>query len=577
MDLKIIDNAAKQAGETSVVNEQAEFGDTFEELNEAELFEEELIRGDEDGSEGGADGGANTDFGGGQSGESGGNSTSSSGQERLLDYWSARNEETGIEIQNNNNGSNHASNEAGFDEAGDWYDDAEDNRHEERQEELEAERVLARDEALDEGDADEDSDFLESIDNQSESLLEEALDGDTVVEYALNREHSTMDSDAGQGRSRGHIDLQESGQEAIPANDAGTGDPNSSWDQHENERFEEREIEIEQEQALEHDQRLEEIEAEDELSEEGGADGEMLLEDGDDYIGENSFGGGSSGDSGQGRSRGEYVAPEDSEEKAGNVEQKSKKSHVGVSGQTGADLREQIESQREQIESQDEAAADARARRDDSVESYLAEREELAQQERVQEHLTAIEQFQNNLQGLSQFAGQQGFMGSLAFVGFGGGFFGGVAPIPTMDRRGLIVEKPKEKENTKGVGKSQSKKSLDSAEHADSKDELQEDESESQLRGAEKALTHEDLVAVRREAFQERFGQWLAARDEEIGDEDDQQFIAQMLLEYHQYALQDDDGEARRISSHRCCLLGVGRPAGGHSGLPVYDSFGVGR
>ncbi|MEJ2741376.1 MAG: hypothetical protein P8176_02520 [Gammaproteobacteria bacterium] len=296
---------------------------------------------------------------------------------------------------------------------------------------------------------------------------------------------------------------------------------------------------------------MEEIEAEDELSEEGGADGEMLLEDGDDYIGENSFGGGSSGDSGQGRSRGEYVAPEDSEEKAGNVEQKSKKSHVGVSGQTGADLREQIESQREQIESQDEAAADARARRDDSVESYLAEREELAQQERVQEHLTAIEQFQNNLQGLSQFAGQQGFMGSLAFVGFGGGFFGGVAPIPTMDRRGLIVEKPKEKENTKGVGKSQSKKSLDSAEHADSKDELQEDESESQLRGAEKALTHEDLVAVRREAFQERFGQWLAARDEEIGDEDDQQFIAQMLLEYHQYALQDDDGEAYR----RCLWL----------------------
>lgn len=179
---------------------------------------------------------------------------------------------------------------------------------------------------------------------------------------------------------------------------------------------------------------------------------------------------------------------------------------------------------------------------EDLLAQFLLGREQQRIEQRQQEMLDMVQKFQSRLDGLTQMAGQQGFMGAFMFMGLGAG---GFALSPTVDRRGLLVEKAKE--NLKGAGgKGDSKKSKDGP--AINQDVQQALDEEMVFKTAstedELSLSHEDLMAASKEAFRERFGQWLAIREAEMGEEDDQMFIAQMLQSYDQFTLSEHGDSA---------------------------------
>lgn len=179
---------------------------------------------------------------------------------------------------------------------------------------------------------------------------------------------------------------------------------------------------------------------------------------------------------------------------------------------------------------------------EDLLAQFLLEREQQRIEQRQQEMLDMVQKFQSRLDGLTQMAGQQGFMGAFMFMGLGAG---GFALSPTVDRRGLLVEKAKE--NLKGAGgKGDGKKSKDGP--AINQDVQQALDEEMLFKTAsaedELSLSHEDLMAASKEAFRERFGRWLAIREAEMGEEDDQMFISQMLQSYDQFTLSEHGDSA---------------------------------
>jgi hypothetical protein len=178
---------------------------------------------------------------------------------------------------------------------------------------------------------------------------------------------------------------------------------------------------------------------------------------------------------------------------------------------------------------------------DELLAHFLAQQDEARQEQRRQDLLNQLQQFQQQVNGLTQMAGQQSFTGAMMFMGLGGGAF---ALSPTVDRRGLMLEKPKETLKGPG-GKSESKKAQ-TPEIIDPEAQAEMDEIAYKMAVVEDdlSLSHDDLMAFRKEAFRERFGRWLAERDDAIGEEDDQMFIAHMLQTFDQFKLSAVDHSA---------------------------------
>lgn len=634
MEFKVNQNNSAFAGEAAAASDVVEYGDSFEELAEAQLFEE-LANGDEresgDGAESGESGG------GADSGSSGGNggqpgNGSSGGQQRVLDYWSAQkeaeiegidalaeSESSGIRARDDDKGvltsasipalNLTAEEEAELaraaesfdalaflqdddDEAADWYDDDSTDVSADLAEadladsveEASAASAQAHEDRLDAKEANYESQQADWVDGQS--AYEDRIEGDSAGEIAFGGVvNPTRDGDSQHRRSRGHVELtpdlldssaadydaeaaKRDSASRVDANDKRPTLPDTA--QLKAAEREDLEADASRFETITSDQRGEESRAEArelrfESIAENAAQDAMAESMGNDVVGQaveraEQIGEGDvpiellqgaegqnamaapGGDTGQGRSRGEYVMVEEEGVTAAEAAKK-KGINPGDRQQSGQQASEATE-QAELLAAQQDNLAEKAAASEEAVslmqveemlEHYLAQREQQRLEQQRQELLDMLQQFQNRLNGLTQMAGHQGFMGAFMLMGFGAG---GFALSPTVDRRGLMLEKAKE--NLKGAGgKGDSKKPKDGTVVNPEVTEQLEDDMIFKTRSPEDelSLSHDDLMSARKEAFRERFGQWLAVREEELGDEDDQMFIAHLLQNYDQFTL----------------------------------------